>query len=141
VVSWRHPIFGGVLAPSNIWIDCNNPSVEKEIFYSTTISNCLLLLLLPKPQTCYHYAIMQLLLCVLLFSPWSKYACVCHCCMPRTCNARCWPIIAPTTTTFEWSLLQSPSLFKQQYNWWFWQCASCCRSSQLTFPVVARCKT
>jgi hypothetical protein len=52
---------------------------------------------------CYHYAIMQLLLCVLLFSQWSKYAVICHCCMPQTCNARCWPIIAPTTTTFEWS--------------------------------------
>jgi hypothetical protein len=44
-------LFGGVLMPSNIWINCNNPSVEEESFYSTTISNCLLLLLLLKPQT------------------------------------------------------------------------------------------
>ena len=115
-------LFGGVLVPSNIWINCINPSVEEDFFTVQLfqIVCCCYCYRSHRPEdlaNCYHYAIMQLLLCVLLFSQWSKYACICHCCMPQTCNARCWPIIAPTTTTFEWSLLQSPSLLKQQYKW------------------------
>ena len=115
-------LFGGVLVPSTIWINCINPSVEEDFFTGQLfqIVCCCYCYRSHRPEdlvNCYHYAIMQLLLCVLLFSQWSKYACIYHYCMPRACNARCWPIIAPTTTTFEWSLLQSPSLLKQQYNW------------------------
>jgi len=44
-------LFGGVLLPSNIWINCNNPSDEEDFSESTSLPNCLLLLLLPKPES------------------------------------------------------------------------------------------
>jgi hypothetical protein len=66
----------------------------------------------PPLYYCYQYAIMQLLLCLLQFREWSQHACICHCCMPQTCNAHCRLIIAPTTTRFECRLLQPHSLFK-----------------------------